>query len=218
MDSVTSTMYCPTSNARRSCAATLRLRAFRANKSTVRQRRPSCQTGVCEKFARALRRRWQEVYLVSRGQRDHLFRFLFFHRMDRRKQIVEPSCGRNPEEAFHRLIRLVEDAMRNIHRHSDEIARLRDHVLAIEEQIEAPLEEINELVLSWMDMRRDKRPWRKCRMPGKRALAQRFRNVSLPENIPDNAFDAGTGLGDACGQRLHSVPPFMFLMPLRGFG
>src|ERR1043166_4747767 len=65
-----------------------------------------------------------------------------------------------------------------------------------------------------MDMRRNERPWRKCRMPGKRTLAQRFRNISLPQNIPDNAFDAGIGLGDACGQCLHCVPPILFMMPL----
>jgi hypothetical protein len=43
-------------------------------------------------------------------------------------------------------------------------------------------------------------------MPGKRTLAQRFRYVSLSQNIPDYAFDAGTGLGNACGQRLHFRP------------
>ena len=42
--SATSTMFCLTSNARRSCAATRRRQAFVANRSTVRLRRLNCQT------------------------------------------------------------------------------------------------------------------------------------------------------------------------------
>src|SRR5262249_51081627 len=161
----------------------------------------------------ALRRRWQEVYLVSRGQRDHLFRFLFFHRMDRREQIVEPAGGGKPEKTFYRLIPPVEDGKRKIYRHPGKIAPVCDPVPSLQREIEAPLEEVNELVLRWMDMRRNECPRRKRRMPGKRALAQRFRNVSLPQNIPGNAFDAGTGLRDACGQRLHWPSPITVLMP-----
>src|SRR5262245_54324557 len=133
--------------------------------------------------------------------------------MDRREQVVESAGWRNPEKAFHRLIGLVEDAVRNIHRHPDEVARLRHDIPALENEIKTSLEKVDELVLRWMDMRRDECPRGKRRMPGKRTLAQRLRNVSLSQNIPDNAFDAGTGLGDACGQRLHLSSPITGLMP-----
>src|SRR5262245_29111094 len=116
------------------------------------------------------RRRRQEVDFVTRGQRNHLFRLLLFHRMDGLEQIVKPSGGRNPEEALHRLIGLVEDAVWNIHRHPDEIARLRDGILAVQEEIKTSFEKVNEFVLRRMDMWRNECLWRKRCMPGKRAL------------------------------------------------
>ena len=48
---------CLTSNARRSCAATRRRQAFRANRLTVRQRRLNCQTAFAENRAPASRGR-----------------------------------------------------------------------------------------------------------------------------------------------------------------
>src|SRR5262249_29634033 len=88
------------------------------------------------------------------------------------------------------------------------------NLLTVEKEIETPFEQVDELILCRMDMRRNECFGRKGRVPGKRTLAQRFRNISLAQNIPDNAFDARTGLGDTCGQRLHSFPPSPLVMPL----
>src|SRR3954451_24457738 len=53
-----------------------------------------------------------------------------------------------------------------------------------------------------MDVGRHEGAGRKNGVPGKRILAELFRHVGLPEDIPDDAVDAGIGLGDACGERL----------------
>src|SRR5262249_50046173 len=110
--------------------------------------------------------------------------------MDGLEQLVKPAGGRNPEETLHGLIAFVEDSVRTVHRHADEIARLRHNLLTVEKEIETPFEQVDELILCRMDMRRNECFGRKGRVPGKRTLAQRFRNISLAQNIPDNAFDA----------------------------
>ena len=141
---------------------------------------------------------------MTRGQCDHLFRLLFF-RMDRQRQFVESAGWRN-QKAFHCLIGLVEDAVRNIHRHPDEVARRAD-ILAVENEIKTSLEKVDELVLRWMDMRRTNVPGEVC------ARKTNFRStISGHKSVPEysrHAFDAGTGLGDACGQRLHSSSPII---------
>ena len=54
-----------------------------------------------------------------------------------------------------------------------------------------------------MDVRRHERAGRKSGVPGKRILAELLGDVGLTEDIPNNAVDAGIGLRDACGERLH---------------
>jgi hypothetical protein len=81
---------------------------------------------------RSLGRR-QERNLVARGERNHLRRVLLLHRVDCPEQIVQLPRGRHPEDAFVRLLGLVEDPVRNVHRQPDQVAlaMLASTVLAL---------------------------------------------------------------------------------------
>src|SRR5215469_17222122 len=127
--------------------------------------------------------------------------------MDRPEQIVELARRRYPEKTFHRLVRLVEDAMRQAHRHADQIAGRGNDVLAVEHEIETALEHVDELVLRRMDVRRHERAGRKSRVPGKRTLADSLRHVSLAKNIPGDAVETAAGFGDSRREILHLSSP-----------
>src|SRR6266508_1368209 len=85
------------------------------------------------------RRRRQEQDLVLGRQRHHLVGFLLLHAVDRPEQIVELARRRHPEQAFDRLVGLVEQAMRDAHRQPQQIARIGDEILAVEPGVEPAL-------------------------------------------------------------------------------
>ena len=78
------------------------------------------------------RRRRQEHHLVLGGQRHHVGRVLLLHGVDRPEQVVELARRRHPEQAFHRLVGLVEDAVRDLLRQPDQVAGGADEVLAVD--------------------------------------------------------------------------------------
>src|ERR1700730_17540730 len=75
--------------------------------------------------------------------------------------------------------------------------------MPVEQEIEPPLEHIDELILGGMNMGRHRCSVWKRSVPGKRILGHLFRHVGLAENVPADPVNTGTGLGDACGQWLH---------------
>ena len=103
---------------------------------------------------------------MAGSKRHDLRRRLLFHAMNSPKEVVEFSRGRNPEKAFHSLIRLVEYSMRDLHRKTDKVAGRGDEFPAVKDKVEPPIEHVDELVLAWMDMRGNESAWRKRRMPG----------------------------------------------------
>src|SRR4029077_13907949 len=61
-------------------------------------------------------RRRQEYDLVLGGERNHVGRVLLLHAVDRPEQIVQLARRRDPEQALDRLLRLIEQAVRDVHR------------------------------------------------------------------------------------------------------
>ncbi len=163
------------------------------------------------------RRGWrQEHHLVAGGERDHLVRRLLLHAVDRPEQVVQLARGRDPEEAFHRLVGLVENAMGDVHGQPDEVAGAGREVLAVDQQVETALEDVDELVLRGMDMRRHEGARWECGVPGERILAQLLGYVNLAQDIPHDAVDTGVCLGHACRHRLHCArAPCAGLVALR---
>ncbi len=132
------------------------------------------------------------------GRQRHDFRRrLLGHVVDRPEEIVEAAGRRDPEEALYGLLGLVEDAVRDAHRHADEVARFSEHGAAVEHELELALEHVDELVLRRMDVRGDERSRRKGRVPGEGTLAHLLRHVDLAENVPADVVDAFAGFGDA---------------------
>src|ERR1700751_2093360 len=152
----------------------------------------------------SLRRR-QKIHFVLGRDRDDVLGLLFFHRMDRPEQVVELARRRHPEETFHRLVRFVEDAVRQFHRQADQTAGGGNDGRALEYKIEAAFEHVDEFVLRRVDVRRHESAGRKRGVPGKRTLAHRLRHVGLAENIPDDAVKAGAGFGYSRCEFLHRV-------------
>src|SRR5215469_7598563 len=128
--------------------------------------------------------------------------------MDCPEQVVELARRRHPEEAFHRLVRLVENAVGQAHRHADQVARGGNDIFSVEHEIETPFEHIDEFVLRRVDVRRHESAGRKRGVPGKRTLAHRLRHVSLTENIPDNTVKPGPGFGYSRCEFLHRIISF----------
>jgi 2-polyprenyl-6-methoxyphenol hydroxylase-like FAD-dependent oxidoreductase len=154
-------------------------------------------------LTRFLSRRRQEHHFVFGRKRDDFRRRLFLHAVDRPEQIIELAGRRDPEEAFHRLVALVENAVRNLHRQPDEIAGGSDELATVKHEVEPALEHVDELVLRRMDMRRHERAGRQRRVPGERVFRNLLRHVRLAENVPDNAVDTGAGLCDSSGHCSH---------------
>jgi hypothetical protein len=98
--------------------------------------------------------------------------------------------------------------VRQAHRHADQIARGGCDVPAVDHQIEAALEHVDEFVLRRVNVRRHESAGRKRRVPGKRTIADRLRHVNLAENIPDDVVNAGAGFGYSRRKLLHRVIPF----------
>src|SRR5215213_9447402 len=144
--------------------------------------------------------RRQEHDLVLGRERNYVGWVLLLHAVDRPEQIVELARRRHPEQALDRLLGLVEQTMRYVHRQADQIACGRDELAPVDDHVHASLEHVDVLVLGWMNVRRHEGAGRKRCVPGERVLAQRFRHIGLAEDVPDDTLEAGRGLGDACGQ------------------
>jgi hypothetical protein len=134
---------------------------------------------------------------VLGGDRDHIRRVLFLHTVDRPEQIVELARRRHPEKALHGLVGLVEDAVRHVHRQPDQIAGRGNELAPLEYQVEPAVEQVDELVLGRMNVRRHEGAGRKCRVPGKGIFGKLLRHVGLAENIPGNTVDTGPRFSNA---------------------
>src|SRR5215468_7825485 len=103
--------------------------------------------------------------------------------------------------------------MRLLHRKADQVARCRNKLPAVEDQVETSVEHVNKFVLGWMNMGRDEGARRERRMPRERSFGKLFRNIGLPQNIPDNTVNAGSSFGDTrCHRRYHAAP-FLCIEP-----
>ena len=96
---------------------------------------------------------------------------------------------------------VVEQAVRDAARQADQVAGRGVGRLAVEHQVEAALEHIDELVLRRMDVRRHEGAGRQQRVPGEAALGHLQRRVGLAEDVPDDTIHAAALLGDAGGHR-----------------
>jgi hypothetical protein len=123
--------------------------------------------------------------------------------MDRPEQVIEPARRRHPEQALHRLVGLVEEAVRNPHRELDHVAGGGEKVAAVDHAVDPPLEHVDELVLGRMDVRRHEGAGRKRRVPGERLLVDLLRHVGLAEDIPHDPVDARARPGYSSAHRLH---------------
>ncbi len=82
------------------------------------------------------------------------------HVVDRLEQVPQLTCRRHPEQAGAVGLAVVEQPVRNPLRQADQIAGRGIGGLAIEHEIEAALEDVDELVLRRMDVRRHAGAWR----------------------------------------------------------
>src|SRR5207253_10888027 len=87
---------------------------------------------------------------------------------------------------------------------------MRDEFLAVDHEVEAALEHVDELILGGMDVRRHEGAGREAGVPGERSLANLLRHIGLAQDVPDDAVDAGIGPGNACGHRLHARDSLSF--------
>src|SRR5215212_8373948 len=91
------------------------------------------RTSVLSRVGRAgalrLGRRQEHDFVLGR-KRNHVRRVLLLHAVDRPEQVVELARRRYPEQALDRLLGLVEQTMRYVHRQADQIACGRDELAA----------------------------------------------------------------------------------------
>ena len=113
--------------------------------------------------------------------------------------------GRHPEQAGGGLAGLVEDAVRQPLGHADKVAGLRREILAVEPQIVAAAQHIDELILVRMNVRRHEGAAREYGVPRHRSVRLLLQRVGLAQNVPDDVAKAFVGGGDARGHVDHDL-------------
>src|SRR5579872_5077485 len=101
-----------------------------------------------------LSRRRQEIDFMQPGEPHYLRRIR--HVVDRGEQIPQPARGRHPEQAGDVRGAVVEQPMRYTAREADQIAGRGIRRLTVQHQVEATLEDVDELILGGMDVWRHK--------------------------------------------------------------
>ena len=99
--------------------------------------------------------------------------------------------------------------MRDAARQANEIARLGEVRLPVEQDVETPFEHVDELILLRMDMRRHHRAGRHGSVPGKARLAKLLGHIGLAEDVPGDPVHPVARLGDPRRHRIH-VSPSLF--------
>src|SRR5579871_1710461 len=107
--------------------------------------------------------------------------------------------------------------MRLAHRQADGVARGREVLRAIEEEVEPAFENIEIFVLVGMDVRRHKGADRERRMPGETVLRAALRHVDLAEDVPGDALNAFVGAGEAGDFGHHEYSSLYYLPGAQSF-
>src|SRR5215212_12096738 len=95
--------------------------------------------------------RRQKHDLVLGRERNHVRRVLLLHAVDRPEQVVELARRRYPEQALDRLLGLVEQTMRYVHRQADQVSRGGDEFAGVDHRVHTAFEHVDVFVLGRVD-------------------------------------------------------------------
>ncbi len=130
----------------------------------------------------------------KRGETHHLGRVRDI--VDRLEQVPQKAGRRYPEQAGDIRLSFIEQAVRYATRQADQVAGGRRRRLTVEQQVEFPFKDVDELFLRRMDVRRHERARRQQGVPGKAALRDMQGPVGLAKDVPDAAVDGAALLRD----------------------
>ena len=132
---------------------------------------------------------WRQKVDVVKGREPKDFRHVG-QSVPRLEQILALSGRRDPEERPGRLVGLVEIAVRNPAWHAYQITSLGDAPHPIKLQRQLPFLHENKLVLGRVNMDRNELIRIAVGFEREDAIADRFREIALAQDVPADAREA----------------------------